>query len=74
MNGINVRINNVCNTNTGMPLTCHQKVGNYICLLLCPLSIYYYSAGSKEQTFKPKGKKPKPAREGRARTILIGSK
>ena len=32
---------------TGMPLTYHKKVRNYIYLLLCPLSIYYYSAGSK---------------------------
>ena len=42
-----------------MPLTCHQKVGNYICLLLCPLSIYYYySTDSQESKYKPRRNKP----------------
>ena len=36
---------------TGVPLTCYQKVGNHICLLLCPLSIYYF-AGTQESKYK----------------------
>ena len=31
-------------------LTGHQKVGNYICLIRCPLSLYYYSEVSQ---YKP---------------------
>ena len=54
-----------------MPLTCHQKVGKYIYLLLCPPSMYYYSADSHESKYKPKGNKPKPADE-KTRIILIG--
>ena len=31
----------MCSLSAGMPLTDYQQVGDYICLILCPLSIYY---------------------------------
>ena len=43
---------------SGMPLTGHQKVGNYICLLLFPLSIYYLFCCFQWNLYWPKGKQP----------------
>ena len=58
-----------------MPLTYHQihVEGNDICLFLCPLSIYYYSAGSQyKHIWTLRETSPKPAEEENARIILIG--
>ena len=62
-----------------MPLTCHKQVGHYICLLLCPLSIYYYSAGFQESKYKRvwgliRDTGPKQTKEEKARVILVGLK
>ena len=54
---------------------CHsliiKKIGNYICLLLCPLFIHYYYAGSQ---YRPiwtlRETSPKPAIQENARIIV----